>query len=367
LLTTPVAPTASAATLVSSTGLTVNWGAVTGATGYVVTRATNAGFTQGLTSTNAGNVTSLAVTGLAANTTYYFRVQATNAAGNGPVSNVVSQLTALAVAPTLNATTGVGTTGFTINWGAVTGATKYQVVVNGVTYNPTTNSQAVTGLTPNTSYTFTVAATNASGVYSTATTGSQTTVAAVLTTAPTAAAGVAGVALSWAAPTGTAAITSYTVQYATNAGFTQGTGTVTGLTSTSTTIGTGLAANTNYYFRVASVNAGGTSAYGTATGAVRTVAVPGTVAAPTAPAATIGTIGLTLNWTVPTGPVSSYTVQRATNLAFTTGVTTVATGVTATTYAVTGLTTKTTYYFRVTAVNASGSTTGNVSAAIKTN
>jgi PA14 domain len=60
----------------------------------VVERATNSSFTSGFTTTSVGaNVTSYSATGLAAGTTYWFRVKATNAGGSSAYSNVVSATT----------------------------------------------------------------------------------------------------------------------------------------------------------------------------------------------------------------------------------------------------------------------------------
>ncbi|HSB64925.1 MAG TPA: fibronectin type III domain-containing protein, partial [Anaerolineales bacterium] len=51
-------------------------------TGFTIERATNALFTQGLTTTNVGaNVTTLTQTGLSPNTQYWFRIRA----NNGPI------------------------------------------------------------------------------------------------------------------------------------------------------------------------------------------------------------------------------------------------------------------------------------------
>ncbi len=94
------------------------------------------------------------------------------------------------------------------------------------------------------------------------------------------------------------------------------------------------------------------------------VAATGVPAAPTVANLTATT--LTLNWSAVSG-ATSYTVQRATNAAFTGTITTVATGVTVLTRNVTGLTGNTTYYFRVVAVDAAGTpTNGTASGAVLT-
>lgn len=64
-------------TVDSATQITLDWTGITNAAGYIVERATNAGFTTGLTSTTIyGNTPTLVVTGLTTATAYYFRVTA---------------------------------------------------------------------------------------------------------------------------------------------------------------------------------------------------------------------------------------------------------------------------------------------------
>lgn len=90
--TAPAAPVASAATTVTSTGFTANWAAVSGATGYRLDVSTDnafGSFVSGYQDLDAGAALSAAVTGLAANTTYYFRVRAVNDLGTSASSNVV--------------------------------------------------------------------------------------------------------------------------------------------------------------------------------------------------------------------------------------------------------------------------------------
>jgi len=74
--------TATAATSVGGNDFVANWGSVAGATNYIIDIATNATFTAfvpGYNNLSVGIVTTLPVTGLLPNTTYYYRVRAIGA------------------------------------------------------------------------------------------------------------------------------------------------------------------------------------------------------------------------------------------------------------------------------------------------
>jgi FtsP/CotA-like multicopper oxidase with cupredoxin domain len=146
----------------------------------------------------------------------------------------------------------------------------------------------------------------------------------------------------------------FTVQRATNTGFTAGLKTVYVLVANTTVYSdTTVAANTRYYYRVAAMNGGGNSAWSnTATVTSAKGALP---QAPTNLMAGVATTkSVPLSWTI-VGANTGVVIQRATNPAFTPGavLTTVNTpNVAART--ITGLRTKTTYYFRVAEKNAVG-------------
>jgi len=94
------AATVSAAPVVtptvnSSSQITLNWAAVSGATSYTVYRSTVSGFTPAAANPIAANVagTSHADSGLTAATAYFYRVEANNAVGASPASAEVTATT----------------------------------------------------------------------------------------------------------------------------------------------------------------------------------------------------------------------------------------------------------------------------------
>jgi len=90
---TPTAPTALTATNVTTNSFAANWSSVGAATGYRLDLATDSSFTTyvpGYQDLDVGNTTSRNVTGLTANTFYYYRVRAYNANGTSPNSNVIT-------------------------------------------------------------------------------------------------------------------------------------------------------------------------------------------------------------------------------------------------------------------------------------
>lgn len=94
----PDAPVATAATdnvknISGGSYFTANWNSVSGATGYYLDVATDRNFTQmvsGYNNVSVGNVTNYKVTGLNADTTYYYRVRAYNNSGQSLSSNRVA-------------------------------------------------------------------------------------------------------------------------------------------------------------------------------------------------------------------------------------------------------------------------------------
>jgi phosphodiesterase/alkaline phosphatase D-like protein len=80
------------ATNVLANSFTATWSSVTDATSYrldVSASSSFANYVLPYRDLDVGNTTSYNVTGLAANTFYYYRLRAHNANGSGPNSNVV--------------------------------------------------------------------------------------------------------------------------------------------------------------------------------------------------------------------------------------------------------------------------------------
>ena len=265
-------------------------------------------------------------------------------------------------APTNNG--GASITGYKIYRGTSSGGETLltTTTTSGTTYNDS-------GLANGTTYYYDVAAVNSAGTGPLSTEASATPSA----TAPgkptglSATPGNGSVSLSWTAPTnnGGASITKYNVYRATTSGA-EGT-TPFATVTTGTTYTDGAASNgTTYYYQVTAVNSVGEGLKSSEVSATPAT-VPGQPGGLTAAA---GSGSVSLSWTAPISnggaPITKYDVYRGTSPGgeSTTPVATVTSG---TTYNDTGLTSGTTYYYEVSAVNSAGEgpKSGEASAAPK--
>jgi hypothetical protein len=132
-------------------------------------------------------------------------------------------------------------------------------------------------------------------------------------------------------------------------------------TGNTTFTDTTIAAGTPYWYRVAAVNLfGGVTTLSAYSPVATTAASPAVPAAPSNLAAANGANqgnkrSVDLTWTDNSANETGFTIQQATNATFTTGLKTTTVAANATAVSLTGLSKATTYYFRIRANNAIGS------------
>jgi RHS repeat-associated protein len=352
-------PVAIAANTFTSTSFTANWNSSSGATSYRLDVATDSGFGSMVSGYSNLTVSSTSknVTGLNAGTTYYYRVRAISSIGTSGNSNVITTYT-IPNAPGIGLASSITTTSFVANWNSVTGATGYRLDVStsiGFSsfvsgYNNLsvgTTSQNVTNLTGGTTYYYRVRAENTSGSSANSGSAEVTTVPA----APTANAASDIATTSFTANWGSASTaTAYLLDVSEQSDFSTFVPGYNGrpVFGTSQAV-TGLTGGTTYRYRVRALNSSGTSS---SSNVITTLSIP---AAPQLNGpSSVSTTSFTINW----GSVTSATGYRldvstdSTFASFLAGYDNLT--VSTTSRNVTGLTAGTVYYYRVRAVNASG-------------
>jgi titin len=334
----PAAPTAAPA----SGQVALAWATVTGATTYVLY--------QGSLQIYSGPANAYTATGLTNNTTYSFSVVAVGPGGTSASSAVTTATPEAVPAAPSGLTAITGNTQVSLSWTAPSTQPPQQPVVytvyqGGVLIQSeiTSTSFTVTGLPNGTSYSFTVAATDAYGQMS-----AQSGTASATPIGAPAAPGTASttesngqLTVSWAAAASSAAapVTGYYVYNNSGTQVAQVTG---GSTSSWLDTVDTFSAGSSYTYSVASYNAITTSAQ-TAAAPVTYVGPP---AAPTGLAAAPANGQATLSWAASVN-ATSYAVYRSGGSQVWSG--------SATSANVTGLTNGTTYYFYVVATGPGGS------------
>lgn len=379
--TAPSAPTTVSATTVSSSKITLTWSGATDdikVTGYRIERCQGGGcatFTQIATVTG----TSYSNTGLVAATSYSYRVRANDAAGN--LSNYSAVATAVTSgtdttapsAPTSLTATPTSDTQVALSWGAstdnidVTGyvlercqgasCTSFAQIAT-----PTATTFNDTGLIGSTNYSYRVRAKDAANNLSAySNIASATTLTPPDTQPPTAPSGLTiavGSAtqlnLSWTASTDNVGVTSYLIERCQGAGcsnFAQITTTTNASYSDA-----GLSDSTSYSYRVRATDAANNlSSYSN----VASASTPSSDAqAPTAPSGLTATatsnVSVNLTWTASTDnvAVTGYLIERCQGSGCTDFAQIATT--TNTSYSNAGLTSSTSYRYRVRATDAAG-------------
>jgi len=365
----PVSPAAGPVFLTSAT---VTWSVTpSGAQGYRVQASStnfNGAGTVFSSTTLAGGATGLTVSGLAINTTYYFRAGSLNWSG-APDDAVVAATATLAALPVSAASTFtmVAVTSATAQWSPNGNPawTQYALQLStaanftGTLFSSATVDVSATpaGLAPNTTYFARVQALNSAGV-ATAFAGLGSTVTMAqdpLALSPAFAPVYASsltVAFSVGAPANPAG-TAYVVQLSTDPAFSVFS---TSVTANLNAAFTGLLINATYYAQAAARNWLGAAGPFVALGSTATLTV-----APGVPATVFTNLtasGFTVTWasgTAPTGynPAgTTYDAQVSADPTFATGVVDVVVSTNSSGFG--GLVSGTLYYARVSAVNQSG-------------
>ncbi len=351
--TPPTVPAGLVASAITINSLALSWNASTDNVGVTAYEVFRGAVSLGLVT---APVTSLPLTGLAPNTGYSLRVRARDAAGKWS-----AQSTALVVRtlpdttdpaiPATPVTSAITVTGLTLSWPATTddvAVTGYEVFRNSVslgTTPATTLARVVTGLAPDTAYSFTVRARDAAANWSDLsaplvdTTPPDTTAPAMPAGLFATAISVSSFTLKWTASTDDVRVTAYEVSRD---------GTFVGTSTSPTRNIAGLVPATSYTFTVRARDAAGNWSAAAVPLAVTTLADTTPPAVPTALVASALTgSGFTLRWTAPKDNVRTalYEVLRD-------GVS-VGTG-TATSRTFTGLFPETEYALTVRAADAAG-------------
>ena len=140
-------PTAQPADQVTAISFQAQWDKVTGATSYEIDVALDKEFTQFVSNYQDKQVTSLSliISGLEANTSYYYRVRANISNQTSQNSNTIDVITEALDKPLVYPATEVNATGFRVSWKQMPVVTSYilEVALDENFRNPVTNYDSV--------------------------------------------------------------------------------------------------------------------------------------------------------------------------------------------------------------------------------
>ena len=269
--TTPPPPYLNDASGITSSSFEISWSSPSAGSNYEVDVSEHSNFSTLLSQYNSKPVTgtSTTISGLQSNKTYYYRVRSVNSSGSSSNTGSKSATTLLSNPnqPTLESMNGAA---FTVNWGAVNGATEYEVryVSQGLnTFTHVTSNleyqfihrhpSAEVETIPSRLYQVSVRAINTNG------TSGYSSALQVTTTPPPPylndASGITSSSfeISWSSPS---AGSNYEVDVSEHSNFSTLLSQYNSkpVTGTSTTI-SGLQSYKTYYYRVRSVNSSGSS------------------------------------------------------------------------------------------------------------
>ena len=312
----PPAPAGLSATP-TTTGATLSWGSVSGATSYVVEVHDKSNYTSLVWSDNPSS-NSTTASGLASVTKYYWRVKAQSSGGESGWST--SSFTTSSPpppqpppAPTGLAASQITTDGATLSWSSSTGATSYNVQLSDKqnfqdlieARGLSGTSTAFTGLAGEKTYYWRVSATNSGGT-SPWTQASFTT----LSTRPNPPTGLVATNITSTSATldwFDVSVGTYDLEYSTDRDLKKDVVQVNGLTRARTGL-SGLLSNTMYYWHVRVTTSGGTSNWSSISNFTTANSKP---AAPTGLLSVPDATRATLTWFA-VGGATSYDVEVAT-------------------------------------------------------
>lgn len=348
---------------------TLSWNAVSGANSYSLQVSTDSLFSTTIVDLQGISLTTFDLQGLLPNTIYYWHVNGTGVSGAGAYSTTRS-FTTIPTAPSapilalpadgdINRPTTLG-----VVWNNRPGALTYRLefsndgtfathVIDSTGIADTTF--ALTGLSENTTYYWRISGENAGG------TGPASPIRSFTTLPPPPGAPVlalpsdAGIhlpitpILSWNSASLAGA---YRLLLSTDSTFVTSLNDQSGLTDT-TFVGNGLSLGTRYFWKVSATNAGGTGPFSLTRSFTTLPVVPAVpiLAAPV-DASADQALSLSVTWSAVPG-ADTYRAQVSSDSLFSTFVADQS-GLAVTSLALNGLTTSTTYYWRVNATNVSG-------------